>query len=791
MGTSRLAAVFSVLACALPLAAQSNGPALSVDAAAANHPISPDIYGINDYSDQGLANELHITVRRWGGDATTRYNWQLDSYNAAADWYYEDFPAGDNAPVLPDGSKFNQVMELSRRTGSRTIGTIPMIGWIAASRSPLCSFAVAKYGAQQKTDPYNPKCGNGLTPAGNNITGNNPHDANMPVDVNFMRQWVNYLVKRYGRAEQGGVAIYSLDNEPTIWLFVHRDVHPQPPSYDEMRDVSFQYAAMIKAADPSALVSGPALSGWDSFFYSAVDWLAGWNTAPYQYFDNPVDRNAHGGIAFVDWYLQQMRGYEQQHGKRILDYLDLHAYVLPDNVGLSPAGDAATQALRLASTRVLWDPAYQYPSTDIREPVRLIPRMRDWVHNNYPGTRIALTEYNWGGLEDINGALAQADVLGIFGRESLDLATMWGPPSPDQPGAFAFRMYRNYDGIGGAFGETSVQASSADQSKLAVYAAKRSDSALTLMAINKTAGDLTTQIALANFQPTSAAQVWNYSKANLAAIVRQPDLPVSPSGFNTTFPANSITLLVLPAAPATLAVPPPVINAVVNAASYGSAVSPGLVVAIFGQGLGPSPLASGTVSAAGMVGTSAGGVRILFDGFAAPVLYASDKQAAAVVPYEAALHPTTHVQVEYRGSRSAPFEVALSSVAPGIFAKDASGRGQAAAINQDQTINSALNPAPRGSIVSIYATGEGVTNPPGVDGQLALAILPRPQAAVSTTIGGVTIQPEYAGAAGGAIAGALQVNVRIPDSVAPSSAVPVTIQIGGTASQANITIAVK
>jgi len=152
MTTGRLMALG--LLC-LPLAnpQASTGPTLSVDAAAQNRPISPDIYGINDYSDQGLASELRLSVRRWGGDATTRYNWQLDSYNSASDWYYEDFTASNATSNLPDNSKFNQVVELSRTTGTRTIGTIPMIGWIAKTRDQLCSFSVAKYGPQQKIDP--------------------------------------------------------------------------------------------------------------------------------------------------------------------------------------------------------------------------------------------------------------------------------------------------------------------------------------------------------------------------------------------------------------------------------------------------------------------------------------------------------------------------------------------------------------------------------------------------------------------------------------------------------------
>jgi hypothetical protein len=171
------------------------------------------------------------------------------------------------------------------------------------------------------------------------------------------------------------------------------------------------------------------------------------------------------------------------------------------------------------------------------------------VDANYPGTKLAIGEYNWGGLEDINGALAQADVLGIFGREELDLATLWAPPDSNQPGAFAFRIYRNYDGSGSKFGDTRLRASSTDQEKLAIYAAQRSsDLALTLVIINKTSGDLTSLVSLANFNPASQAQVYRYSAVNLTAIQHLSDQAVTASGFNATFPANSITLVILPPA---------------------------------------------------------------------------------------------------------------------------------------------------------------------------------------------------------------------------------------------------
>ena len=202
----------------------------------------------------------------------------------------------------------------------------------------------------------------------------------------------------------------------------------------------------------------------------------------------------------------------------------------------------------MRSTRLLWDPTYTEESW-IAEPVYLVPRMHDWVAARYPGTRLAITEYNWGALDSLNGALAQADVLGIVGRERLDLATLWAPPEADQPGAFAFRMYRNVDGAGNGFGELGVLAVSTDESLLAVYGALRVDSGeLTVMAINKTLAPLTSALTLSSFVATGPAQVWRYSAADLGGILREADLTIGGAETPVTFPASSITLLVLPGA---------------------------------------------------------------------------------------------------------------------------------------------------------------------------------------------------------------------------------------------------
>jgi hypothetical protein len=514
------------------------GPTLQISPSLDRHAISPYIYGMN-FADEIFAQELRLPLNRWGGNATTRYNWQNDASNHASDWYFENLPESNvNPGILPDGSTTDRFVEQNRRTNTQSIITLPLIGWTPKSRAVACGFSVAKYGAQQSTDFWQPDCGNGIRTNGTNITGNDPTDTSLAIDPTFVQAWINHLKTRYGVSNQGGVKFYDLDNEPALWNSTHRDVHPTPVSYDELRDRTFQYASAIKAVDPTALTLGPVAWGWVEYFYSAKDVADGgawWNTRS--------DRMAHGDIPLTDWYLQQMRSYEQQLGLRILDYLDLHYYPQASGVTLAPAGDSATQARRLRSTRSLWDPTYQDESW-IDDAVRLIPRMRDWVAQHYPGTKLAITEYNWGGLEHINGALAQADVLGIFGRERLDLATLWDPMSSTQPGAFAFRIYRNYDNAGSAFGETSVRATSTDQSQLSIYAAERNDGKLTVIVINKTANDLISSIQLAGY---NTAQVYRYSSANLSAIVRQSDLAIGASGFSYTFPANSLTLFVISA----------------------------------------------------------------------------------------------------------------------------------------------------------------------------------------------------------------------------------------------------
>jgi uncharacterized protein (TIGR03437 family) len=418
--------------------------------------------------------------------------------------------------------------------------------------------------------------------------------------------------------------------------------------------------------------------------------------------------------------------------------------------------------------------------------------MQQWVNQNYPGTKLAITEYSWGATNVITGAIAQADILGIFGAYGLDLGTLWGQPATTDPGAFAFKIFLNYDGNGSQFGGTGVSATSSDPDTLSIFAAQRVDSALTVLVLNKTTGAIGDSISLANFTPAGAAQVWQYSPANLAAIVRQTaDINVGGNSLTATFPAYSLTLLVIPQAQSAMSVPQPVVSAVTSAASYdATGVSPGQIVNVWGQSLGP---ASGTLAqpANGVWGASFSGVQVFFNGNSAPIYYVSNTQLNAIVPYEVDGQTTVNVVVVYQGNASAPFQVAVAAAKPAIFTDDTSGHGQGAILNHDYTLNSPANPEARGQYVFIFGTGEGLTTPPGVDGRITGTPLPTANLTCSAIIGGQTVTPEYCGEAPGATAGLVQVNALIPQSVTPGGAVPVTIAIGGAASQANVTVAVK
>jgi uncharacterized protein (TIGR03437 family) len=230
--------------------------------------------------------------------------------------------------------------------------------------------------------------------------------------------------------------------------------------------------------------------------------------------------------------------------------------------------------------------------------------------------------------------------------------------------------------------------------------------------------------------------------------------------------------------------------AVASAASYANAaVSPGEIVVIFGANLGPATLAGAQLDPDGLVSTQVANTQVLCDGVAAPIVYASATATSVILPYSIS-GGGTQIVVRHNGLNSAPVTVPVAPSVPGLFTSNAGGAGQGAISNQDGSLNSAQNPAARGSVITLYATGEGMTSPPGVDGKIAVPPYPAPVLPVSVTIDGVPATIQYKGGAPGEVAGVMQVNVSIPASV-HSGNVPVSLTVGNATSQDLVTVAVR
>ncbi|HTT64126.1 MAG TPA: glycoside hydrolase family 44 protein [Bryobacteraceae bacterium] len=541
---SRAALVTVLLAAAPRVLAQNPAAYVAVDAQADRHSINSAIYGVAFAATSDLV-ALNAPLNRSGGNAQTSYNWQLNSDNRGADWYFESIAD----PVSTPGYREDDFIASTRaaNVGAQALLTIPMINYIGSlgpGRSSLWSYSIAKYGPQTGWDPYNPDAGNGISTAPGNpyIKGNNPNDASTPNSPAIQEAWVQHLISTWGPASTGGLKYYLMDNEPSIWHSTHRDVHPTGANYNEIYNDYLTYAAAVRALDPGATIVGPEEWGWLALFYSGFDQQNG--TGP------GSDYATHNNTYYYPWLMQQLASYQQATGNQLLDVLSVHYY--PQDGSFSNDDSPAAQSIRNQSTRSLWDPHYVdqswIASVGINNGVvDLIPNLKSWVKQYYPGLKVAITEYNWGDEPNLNGATAQADVLGIFGRQALDMACRWTVPVNPSPTYLAMQIYRNYDGQNSTFGETSVYAGVANPDYLSSFAAVRSsDHALTVMVINKQQGSTPVSISLAHFPTTGTAGAWQIASAAQTAITPLGSLAIANNSISTTLPSQSITLFVIP-----------------------------------------------------------------------------------------------------------------------------------------------------------------------------------------------------------------------------------------------------
>jgi hypothetical protein len=509
------------------------------------HAISPFIYGMAS-APPPLLRELKIGCNRWGGNPNSRYNWERGNcWNAARDWEFRNGNYGVRFPegTRPSGAADNFIAG-NRAAGVATLLTIPTIGYVARDdNNATRSLNVPRSG------------GLPVAPGSEAIKGYDPSENQQRTSVKsyarkgksfqdppaltddavYQDEWVYHLVRKFGKASEGGVRFYAMDNEPDLWDVTHTDIHPAAMGYDDLLANFLEYAAAVKAVDPTALVTGPVSWGWTGCLYSPRDRVRrDWNGRP--------DRRAHGDMEFISWFLDQARRHDRRTGRRTLDVLDIHFY--PQGAGVyGGSTDPQTNALRLRSTRVLWDPNYTDESW-IAERVTLIPRMKAWINRYYPGTKLGLTEWNWGAGGTMNGALATAECLGIFGREGLYLANLWTSPGVGTPAYFAFKMYLNADGAGHGFGDRSVRAVSSAPDDISCFASvdgKTGEPVAILL--NKQPGrDSIVTVRLRHGRPLTRASLWRYSEENRKAMMKLPDVAVSNGALKLTLPAYSMTL---------------------------------------------------------------------------------------------------------------------------------------------------------------------------------------------------------------------------------------------------------
>lgn len=507
---------------------------ISVDAQANRKSIDPRIYGTAYATTQQL-QDLNAPVNRLGGNNTSRYNWQINADNRGFDWYFQSI--GESSATA--GERGDTFISNARQGGAEPMMTIPMIDWVAklgTNRSKLASFDSNKYGAQQDCDwQWFPTACNGILTTGAYITWNDLNDANTPNNAATQQAWAQHMVSRWGTAAQGGLKYYILDNEPSIWHSTHRDVQKQGLSQYTLRDRIIDYSQRIKSVDPGALVVGPEEWGWSGYFWSGYDQQYGADTG--QWWNTP--EKTQSGMDYLPWLLKELK-----LAGRPLDVFTVHYYPQGGEYGNDTS--SAMQARRNRSTRSLWDPNYVDESW-IGAQVQLIPRMKSWTSAYYySDTPIGITEYNWGAEGHINGATAQADIYGIFGREGLNIGARWTTPATGSPAYNAMKIYRNYDGNKSSFGDISVRATAPNVDNLSVFAAERSsDGKLTVLVINKVASTASVRVDLANFAPSSTAEVWQMSGA-APAIGRKTDVAVTANSIATSVPAQSITMFVVP-----------------------------------------------------------------------------------------------------------------------------------------------------------------------------------------------------------------------------------------------------
>lgn len=490
---------------------------VTIDLSGEKKEISPLIYGVNQYGNEDYFKDLNINAVRQGGNRMTAYNWETNASNAGSDWMHSsddnlsssDRPA-DCVQVLSDmGTKYGFDYKLT---------TLQLAGYVAADKKGSVSEAEAAPSARwNKVE----------------MTKNAPFDdePDLTDGTVYMDEYVNYIINKIGDSTTStGMQAYSLDNEPALWSHTHSRIHPQPVGMKELSDKSIEVAAAVKKLDPNAEIFGPALYGYTAYDHLADDDNSSeWETL-----------QAQGGYHwYLDYYLDTMRKAEEEKGTRLLDVLDIHYYSESAREGAED---------RVQSVRTLYEKGFvenSWIGQWCQENVPILPTIQASIDKYYPGTKLGITEYNFGG-EDLSGTIAQAEALGCYADAGVYFATLWGGNPYILSG---IKLYTNYDGNYSTFGDTLVPTKTEDVSLASSYAAINGidQSKVTAMLTNKSFTDsenasISIKNSSADYEAAAVYAVYGDSEEiRLIDIIEDVDN----NTVNVTLPALSAAMIVI------------------------------------------------------------------------------------------------------------------------------------------------------------------------------------------------------------------------------------------------------
>ena len=421
-------------------AAGSYDMTVSVDLSGERKEISPYIYGVNQYTSQDDYKKVTATAIRQGGNRMTAYNWETNASNAGSDWQHSSDTNLSTSEDPADCAKKFSAFSVNHGFDYK-FTTLQLAGYVAADKN----------GPVSESEAAPSKRWNKVV-----LTKNAPFDDTPDLNdgVVYMDEYVSYLVKNLGDSTTStGIQGYSLDNEPALWAHTHSRMHPQPVTIEELSSKSIEMAKAIKAIDPHAETFGPALYGYTAYDHLADDDNSNeWETI----------KAANNYNWYIDCYLDQMKKASDEAGTRLLDVLDIHYYSESAREGAED---------RVQSVRTLYEKGFAENSWIgqwCQQNIPILPTIQDSIDKYYPGTKLAISEYNFGGDNDVSGTIAQAEALGCYADAGVYLATLWGNGNYIYSG---INLYTNYDGKGSCFGNTLVPTTTEDVSLSSAYAA--------------------------------------------------------------------------------------------------------------------------------------------------------------------------------------------------------------------------------------------------------------------------------------------------------------------------------